>query len=1216
MQFAVSSRSHMKRFVTFLALVMVINYCHAQIATYTGSGGLSTAVVGVTNETVTALTAAGFGANTPCSSGGLSGITVNTIWTSYSTTGPRVSFKITPNAGYMLNVTGFTAGIRRSGTGPVNTRFAYSLDNGATWIDDGVNHAASGGGCGTTMVSAWGGGTLPTAITSTTNGIMIALFPFAPGSSSGTYQVNTIVINGTVTPSCVLPTSYAVTGGGSYCAGGTGVAVGLSGSQSGATYQLYNGAATVGSAVSGTGAAISFGTQTAAGTYTVLATGGTAGCTTAMSSSATIAINPLPTAISGTLAVCQGTTNTLSSATAGGTWASAPTSVATISGGGVVSGIAPGTAVISYTLPTGCATGSVVTVTPGPGAITGTAIVCQGLTTSLSNTLTGGAWSSVNTTVATVNAATGVVTGVASGTSIISYVASSCTPVTVTVTVNLLAPISGSGTVCEGQTATLSNSNSGGTWNSSNTVVATVGASSGIVTGVVAGTSIISYTLATGCQATIVITVNTAAAPITGTAVVCVGDVTTLNSATAGGTWFSSNTTVAAISTSGVAGGVAAGTSIISYTLSTGCAATIVLTVNPLPAPIAGSAFVCQGSTVTVSNATAGGTWSSSNISIATITTSGVVAGVALGTAEIAYELPTGCATMITATVNPLPAAVTGASLVCIGLSTLFADATPGGAWSSGSTAIATVNASSGLVTGVAAGSAMISYVFGSGCYSVKAVTVNTAGAGISGPAVLCAGSSISLSNAVPGGVWTSGNPSIAAVGITGLLTAVSAGTTTISYTTASCNPSILTVMVNPLPSLITGIFNVCVGSVTSLSNATPGGTWSIAGPLAVISPAGVVSGLSAGTSAFVTYTLPTGCLVTAPIIVDALPAPIAGPDTLCQGASLNLTDATTGGIWSSTDGTIASAVAATGVVTGAHPGTVVISYTLVTGCHVELPFRVLTPLPASVAITVTPDTAIICEGTPVTFVAHATNGGVHPLITWQKFTIDTITADSFTYVPTHGDFISVKMAVDGICAAPNPAYDYKYLDVYPVNVSPSVVISTGAMPFVLQYPGQVFTFYSDVTYGGTDPQYQWYINDVPVPGATNNTYSTELYRSVFVHCKVTGNPPCSSATVGTSNSVLIEAATGVTDMGYASDLVLFPNPNSGVFTLGCTEHMASEVTVMITDLLGRTVYNSVVPVHSEKIAADINLGDVVPGTYLVQVISGTDRRRIQFVVR
>ncbi|MBW4362659.1 hypothetical protein, partial [Flavobacterium taihuense] len=71
---------------------------------------------------------------------------------------------------------------------------------------------------------------------------------------------------------CVTPTAYTVTGGGAYCSGGTGSAVGLSNSDTGVTYQLKNGATDVGSPVSGTGTAISFGNQTAAATYTVLAT--------------------------------------------------------------------------------------------------------------------------------------------------------------------------------------------------------------------------------------------------------------------------------------------------------------------------------------------------------------------------------------------------------------------------------------------------------------------------------------------------------------------------------------------------------------------------------------------------------------------------------------------------------------------------------------------------------------------------------------------------------------------------------------------------------------------------------------------------------------------------------------------------------------------------------------------------------------------------------
>ena len=88
-----------------------------------------------------------------------------------------------------------------------------------------------------------------------------------------------------------------------------------------------------------------------------------------------------------------------------------------------------------------------------------------------------------------------------------------------------------------------------------------------------------------------------------------------------------------------------------------------------------------------------------------------------------------------TITVNPLPvvAPVTGTTTLCAGKTTQLADATPGGAWSSTGTAIATVNAS-GLVTGVAAGTVNINYTVtnANGCATVStaAVTVNAVPAG------------------------------------------------------------------------------------------------------------------------------------------------------------------------------------------------------------------------------------------------------------------------------------------------------------------------------------------------------------------------------------------------------------------------------------------------------------------------------------------------------
>ncbi len=91
------------------------------------------------------------------------------------------------------------------------------------------------------------------------------------------------------------PSVFAMMGGGSYCAGGAGITLVLGGSQVGMHYQLYKGGVVDGLPVNGTGSAISFGAHTAAGSYTVIATNVATGCTSAMTGSALIIINPLPT---------------------------------------------------------------------------------------------------------------------------------------------------------------------------------------------------------------------------------------------------------------------------------------------------------------------------------------------------------------------------------------------------------------------------------------------------------------------------------------------------------------------------------------------------------------------------------------------------------------------------------------------------------------------------------------------------------------------------------------------------------------------------------------------------------------------------------------------------------------------------------------------------------------------------------------------------------
>ncbi len=129
-------------------------------------------------------------------------------------------------------------------------------------------------------------------------------------SDPGVYAVNAVSdINGTGNPFGnnvtvtvnTVPTIYTVTGGGAYCAGGSGVPLGVANSESGVSYTLLLDGNPAGITVPGTGTgAITFGNQTTAGTYTVIAADASdaAGvCAVPMTGSPAITVNPLPTAI-------------------------------------------------------------------------------------------------------------------------------------------------------------------------------------------------------------------------------------------------------------------------------------------------------------------------------------------------------------------------------------------------------------------------------------------------------------------------------------------------------------------------------------------------------------------------------------------------------------------------------------------------------------------------------------------------------------------------------------------------------------------------------------------------------------------------------------------------------------------------------------------------------------------------------------------------------
>ncbi len=659
-----------------------------------------------------------------------------------------------------------------------------------------------------------------------------------------------------------------------------------------------------------------------------------------------VTVGAMPGAIAGTGTLCSGNTTTLSSATIGGTWSSSDPSIATTgpaatSTSATISGLAVGTSTISYYL-AGCSATKTVSVNAGPGAISGNNSICVGGTSTLSATTGGGTWSSSSTGIVSIGTS-GIITAVATGTATITYRTSPSCYSTRTVSVNSApAAISGTTIACLGYTTTLSHAISGGTWTSSNASIATVGSSTGTVTGVATGAANITYTVSPGCFRSIAINVAATPAAIAGSASLCEAATSTLTNATSGGTWSSSNTAVATIpTTSGLVTGVSTGTATITYRLSsTGCFAIRDVTINARPAAISGATNICSGVTETFTNTTGGGTWSSSSATVAPVgTATGTVTGGTAGAATISYTLGNGCRRTLAITVSALPSAISGVSTICVGNSATLTSSSAGLTWSSTNTSVATVSAATtttGLVSGVATGSALISYTNAAGCARVQTINVNPALASNLGDNVVCVGQTVVLSNTTSGGTWVSSAPAKATVGIsTGVVTGVAVGTTNVTYALGAGCSSITQVTVNAATAAITGTLNVCVGATTTLSHATSGGGWSTSNPgkATVDSASGIVTGVSPGT-ATITYTLNSGCFKTTTITIKASPAAITGASVVTIGTTTTLSNATTGGSWSSANPSIASIGSASGNVTGAGIGTAVITYRVsATGC-------------------------------------------------------------------------------------------------------------------------------------------------------------------------------------------------------------------------------------------------------------------------------------------
>lgn len=597
-------------------------------------------------------------------------------------------------------------------------------------------------------------------------------------------------------------------------------------------------------------------------------------------------------------------------------------------------------------------------------------------------------------------------------------------------------------------------------------------------------------------------------------------------------------------------------------------------------APITGIGSVCIGQTTTLSSLTPGGVWASGAAAVVMVTAAGVVTGLTAGTATISYAVTNPCGTatstyVVTVNAPSAVAPITGTLSVCEGQTTTLANATPAGTWTSGSTANATVS-STGLVSGIAAGTATISYastnVFGCTAYATAVATINSTPVATTTPAgsyAICTGSTGTV-NALPatGGFtyqWQSGGVDVPGATSSAFLTGTPGTYRVLVGNVFGCSSAsadvVLTVSAaaTVVPTVVlssVGGFNVCGTGSPLLFTATPtgGGTaptysWTVNGSVV------------GGTGASYSYVPANGDIVGVQLISSY---PCAVPST-----------------------------AATSVAMTVNPLVV-----------------------PSVGIATSPDDTV-CIGTSVTYMSLPVNGGTTPTYNWSVNGTPSGTGPTYSYVPSNGDVIVCQMNSSAGCVTTSAVSSSPLtMNVQP-PVTNSVAISASSPAVV---PGMPITFAAIATNPGTTPSYQWFINTVPVPGATSITFSTTaLTEGQWVYCKVTTSLPCAFPKIVMSDGWKVKMAGGGTEVNdiERGSLSLVPNPTSGAFTISGRVAEVGELTVVVTNLLGQEVSRVSTQATGGFVNRQIVMpSDVADGMYLVSVSSGEIRAVFHVVLK
>jgi len=410
-----------------------------------------------------------------------------------------------------------------------------------------------------------------------------------------------------------------------------------------------------------------------------------------------------------------------------------------------------------------------------------------------------------------------------------------------------------------------------------------------------------------------------------------------------------------------------------------------------------------------------------------------------------------------------------------------------------------------------------------------------------------------------------------------------------------------MTIVVNPIPDsgIISGLDEICVGNETNISATVTGGTWSVSNEnVATINQDGTLISNTAG-SILINYTVTSinNCKSEVSKAINILSSnslkELTGSNSVCKGSTINLTASENGGIWHSSNESIAEVT--NGIVKGIASGTSTISYSIGSGdCYSEVTKQIT--IETTPVVTISGPSKICWNGRAMMRASVA--GGI-----WG------VENSGLLLASPQGLFRnSIKPTTDNFKSGVNYTLKSK-LGACTSKVIKSVWIRNITAPSI-----SITALKTGITVGETTTA------TASTTIKTTGTWSsTNTVVSAIVDAANNKKAAIKGIRVGSGANVVFfaeDATTGCRQAGYLpfnvtsafsivdvnsvqssyqENIIFYPNPSDGKFTL---ENAEGATSVKLVDLTGRIIASQSIATGT----ATVDFSGVAVGKYLVHI--------------